>query len=105
MLKLYGVLISRANRSMWMLEEIGQPYELVKTTAHPDDLRTAEYLRLNPNARMPTIVSEQVVRRRFMTVLLQHQEDARHDAAARAFDAESVEGDVPIVEVDVEERC
>ena len=61
MLKLYGVLISRANRSMWMLEEIGQPYELVKTTAHPDDLRTAEYLRLNPNARMPTLVDGNVV--------------------------------------------
>ena len=56
MMKLYGVLMSRANRCMWMLEEMGQPYELVETSAHPDDLRTTEYLRLNPNARMPTLI-------------------------------------------------
>jgi glutathione S-transferase len=61
MLKLYGVLMSRANRCMWMLEEMGHPYELVETSAHPDDLRTAEYLRLNPNARMPTLVDGDTV--------------------------------------------
>lgn len=61
MLKLYGVLMSRANRCMWMLEEMGQAYELVKTTAHPDDLRTSEYLQLNPSARMPTLVDGEVV--------------------------------------------
>ena len=61
MLKLYGVLISRANRCMWMLEEMGQSYELVETTAHPEDLRTPEYLSLNPNARMPTLVDGDVV--------------------------------------------
>lgn len=61
MLKLYGVLMSRANRCMWMLEEMGHPYELAKTTAHPNDLRTPEYLRLNPNARMPTLVDDDVI--------------------------------------------
>jgi glutathione S-transferase len=60
MLQLYGVLMSRAYRCMWMLDEMGHPYELVKTTGHPDDLRTAEYLRLNPNARMPTLVDGDV---------------------------------------------
>lgn len=61
MLKLYGVVLSRANRCIWMLEEAGLSYELVKTTAHPDDLRTHEYLRLNPNARMPTLVDGEFV--------------------------------------------
>ena len=60
-MQLYGVTMSRANRCLWMLEEIGQPYELVEKTAHPDDLRTAEYLRLNPNARMPTLVDGDLV--------------------------------------------
>ncbi len=60
-MKLYGVLMSRANRCMWMLEEMGHPYELVETSAHPDELRTAEYLRLNPNARMPTLVDGDLV--------------------------------------------
>lgn len=46
---------------MWMLEEMGHPYELVKTTAGPEDVRTTEYLRLNPNARMPTLVDGEVV--------------------------------------------
>lgn len=53
--------MSRANRCMWMLEEMEKPYELVETTAHPDDLRTSEYLKLNPNARMPTLVDGEVV--------------------------------------------
>ena len=61
MLRLYGTLRSRANRCLWMLEEIGEPYELVETSAHPDDLRTAEYLRLNPTARIPTLVDGDLV--------------------------------------------
>ncbi len=44
-----------------MLEEMGQPYELVEKSAHPDDLQTAEYLRLNPNARIPTLVDGDLV--------------------------------------------
>jgi glutathione S-transferase len=39
-----------------MLEEVGRPYQLVEKTTRPDDLQTAEYLRLNPNARIPTLV-------------------------------------------------
>ena len=61
MLQLYGIPRSRANRCLWMLEEMGQPYELVEKSAHPDDLRTAEYLRLNPNARIPTLVDGELV--------------------------------------------
>jgi glutathione S-transferase len=60
-LKLYGVLLSRARRCMWMLEEMGHPYELVETFAAPEDLRTTAYLRLNPNARTPTLVDGDVV--------------------------------------------
>lgn len=61
MLQLYGIPRSRANRCLWMLEEMGQPYELVEKSAHPDDLQTAEYLRLNPNARIPTLVDGELV--------------------------------------------
>ena len=61
MLQIYGTLSSRANRCLWMLEEMGQPYELVEKSAHPDDLRTAEYLRLNPTARIPTLVDGDLV--------------------------------------------
>ena len=61
MLQIYGTPRSRANRCLWMLEEMGQPYELVEKSAHPDDLQTAEYLRLNPNARIPTLVDGDLV--------------------------------------------
>ncbi len=61
MLRIYGTLKSRATRCLWMLDEVGQPYELVEKSAHPDDTRTAEYLRLNPNARIPTLVDGDLV--------------------------------------------
>jgi glutathione S-transferase len=44
-----------------MLEEVGRPYQLVEKTTRPDDLQTAEYLRLNPNARIPTLVDGDLV--------------------------------------------
>src|SRR5205809_191891 len=61
MLKLYGNLRSRATRCIWMLEEMGEPYELVETSVRPDDLQNPAYLRLNPNARIPTLVGGDTV--------------------------------------------
>jgi glutathione S-transferase len=61
MLKLYGNIRSRARRCLWMLEEMGEPYELVETSVRVDDLRNPAYLRLNPNARIPTLVDGEVV--------------------------------------------
>ncbi len=42
-----------------MLEEIGQPHELVEKSTN--ELQTPEYLQLNPNARIPTLVDDGVV--------------------------------------------
>jgi glutathione S-transferase len=56
MLQLYGNPRSRAMRCLWMLEETGQPYQLIEKSTRADDLQTPEYLRLNPNARIPTLV-------------------------------------------------
>jgi len=61
MLQLYGNSRSRAMRCLWMLEEVGQPYRLVEKSTRADDLQTAEYLRLNPNARIPTLVDGDLV--------------------------------------------
>src|SRR5215475_13680 len=54
MQKLYGVPGSRAMRSLWMLEELGLPYENVKVdfikgTKQPD------FLKLNPNGHIPVL--------------------------------------------------
>src|SRR3974377_1625126 len=56
MLQLYGNPRSRAMRCLWMLEEMGKPYQLVEKSTRAADLQSAEYLRLNPNARIPTLV-------------------------------------------------
>ena len=39
MLQLYGNSLSRAIRCMWMLEEMGLPYELIKKTTRPKTCR------------------------------------------------------------------
>jgi glutathione S-transferase len=54
MIKLYGVPGSRAMRSLWMLEELGVPYENVKTH-FATDTRTPEYLKINPNGHIPAL--------------------------------------------------
>ena len=61
MLQLYGNSRSRAMRCLWMLEEMGKPYQLIEKSTRADDLQSAEYLRLNPNARIPTLVDGDLV--------------------------------------------
>lgn len=61
MLKLYGNTRSRAMRCLWMLEEVGEPYELIEKSLRAEDLQSSDYLRLNPNARVPTLVDGDVV--------------------------------------------
>jgi glutathione S-transferase len=61
MLQLYGNPASRAMRCLWMLEEIGEPYQLIEKSTRADDLQVPEYLRLNPNARIPTLVDGDAV--------------------------------------------
>lgn len=61
MIQLYGNLRSRAMRCLWMLEEVGEPYQLIEKSTRADDLQTAEYLRLNPNARIPALADGEVV--------------------------------------------
>jgi glutathione S-transferase len=60
MIQLYGNPRSRAIRCLWMLEETGQPYQLIEKSTRADDLQTAGYMRLNPNARIPTLVDGEV---------------------------------------------
>jgi len=61
MLKLYGNPRSRTERCLWMLEEMGEPYELIQTNVRTEDLQNPEYLQLNPNARIPTLVDGELV--------------------------------------------
>ena len=70
MLQLYGNPKSRAMRCLWMLEEMGEPYRLIGERARADDLQSAEYLRLNPNARSTSLVDGDVVLWKSMAINL-----------------------------------
>ena len=60
MIKLYGVPTSRASRCLWMLEELGVPFELVPVNFSGDN-KKPEYLAVNPNGRVPTLDDEGLV--------------------------------------------
>jgi glutathione S-transferase len=55
MITLYGVPRSRALRPLWMLEELGVPYENVKTDFATGETRAPEFLRINPNGHIPAL--------------------------------------------------
>jgi glutathione S-transferase len=87
MLQLYGNPRSRATRCLWMLEEVGQPYQLLDKSTRVDDLHSAEYLRLNPNARIPTLVDGDLVLWESMAInlyLAQKYEGPMHCASPEA---------------------
>ena len=55
-MKVYFAPNSRAVRTVWLLEEIGQPYELERFTLGQKEMRAPEYTRINPNGRVPTLI-------------------------------------------------
>jgi len=57
-IKLYGVAGSRALRSLWMLEELGLPFEHIKTDFKGGGTRTPDYLKVNPNGHIPALQDE-----------------------------------------------
>ncbi len=61
MMKLYHATQSRSVRPRWLLEEIGAPYELVRVNLEAGDQKKPEYLTLNPNGTVPTLVDGDLV--------------------------------------------
>jgi glutathione S-transferase len=61
MLRLYGTPQTRTFRPLWMLEELGVPYELVKTDFASGGTRTPEFLAINPNGHVPALVDGDLV--------------------------------------------
>jgi glutathione S-transferase len=55
MLKIYGVPLSRANRTLWMARELGLAFENVPIDFADGSAKTPEYLAINPNGRIPAI--------------------------------------------------
>lgn len=59
-MKVYFAPQSRAVRTVWLLEEMGQPYELVRFTLGQKEMRGPDYTAINPNGRVPTVVDGDV---------------------------------------------
>jgi len=55
MLKLHFAANSRAVRTLWLLEELGLPYELNKMDFHPRDLKSDEHRNRHPLGRVPVL--------------------------------------------------
>ena len=60
MITLYGVPRSRTMRCLWMLEELGVPYENVPTHFATGDCKKPDYLKINPNGHIPALVDGDV---------------------------------------------
>jgi glutathione S-transferase len=54
-LVLWGVGTTRAFRAHWILAELGLPYVSHRIQARTGETMTAEYLRLNPRHKIPTL--------------------------------------------------
>ena len=56
MITMYGQIRSRTARCLWALEEMGVPYRHVSVDLEAGEARTPEYLAINPNAKIPSMV-------------------------------------------------
>jgi glutathione S-transferase len=54
-LTLYHAAPSRSSITHWMLEEVGEPYELHVLSLKNGDNRKADYLRINPMGKVPAL--------------------------------------------------
>ncbi len=61
MIRIYGTPMTRAIRPLWLLEELGVPYELVRTDFAGGATRTTEFLKINPNGHVPALVDGDLV--------------------------------------------
>jgi len=58
MIKIYGIASSRALRPLWLLEEIGMEYEHIPVDFRKKENLEPEYLAINPNGKIPTLIDE-----------------------------------------------
>jgi glutathione S-transferase len=91
MLRIYGSAKSRTLRVLWMVTELGIPYEHKDWLPRAPETRTPEYYALNPNGRVPTIDDDGFVLSESMAINLylakKHKSplypaDPRHEALA-----------------------
>jgi glutathione S-transferase len=55
-MKLYHATQSRSTRPRWLLEEIGEPYEIVRLDLAKGEHKTPAYLAIHPHGSVPALV-------------------------------------------------
>ena len=60
MMKLYYAPKTRATRPRWMLEEIGEPYELVRLQLSKGEHKQPDYLAIHPHGAVPAFRDDSV---------------------------------------------
>src|SRR5689334_24038886 len=55
MMKLYWCPRTRSFTALWLMEEIGKPYERVLTDISTGAQRNADYLKINPMGKVPAL--------------------------------------------------
>lgn len=76
MLRLYGSAGSRRVRTLWMLGELGLPYDHKDYLPRSAGTMTQEYRALNPNGFVPTIDEDDFVLSELMARLSPRQSSA-----------------------------
>lgn len=56
MIKIYGSARSSAGRCLWCLEEAGVAYEAISVDMKNKEHKTPEFLKINPNGKIPALV-------------------------------------------------
>ena len=54
-LTLYHAAPSRSSIALWMLEEVGQPYDIHLLSLSKGENRAPEYLAVNPMGKVPAL--------------------------------------------------
>ena len=60
-LTLYHAAPSRSSITLWMLEEVGEPYEIHRLSLKDGDNRKPDYLKINPMGKVPALQHGDVV--------------------------------------------
>ena len=60
-LTLYHAAPSRSSIALWMLEEVGEPFDIHLLSFKKGETRTADYLKLNPMGKVPALKHGDVV--------------------------------------------
>lgn len=61
MIKIYGSPMSSAGRCYWMMEELGLSYEQMPMNMREKQHKSPEYLKINPNGKIPAIIDGEYV--------------------------------------------